>query len=371
MTGSGSASDPFIIYDVTDLQNMKDNLAAFYELANDIDASATSGWNAGLGFAPVGSLATKFTGQLNGKGHTINALFINRTTDYNGLFGVIDTPAVIKNVGLTAVNITGDSNTAALVGYETGPTTISNNYSTGAIVGTSGGGSNTANGIGGLIGENQGDTSSISKCYSTCTVSGARQVGGLIGRSRCTVTNSYARGAVTSSNTSNGLGLETGGFIGEINGSVENCYSTGAVSSPGFGSPTQIGGFCGRILAPGTTTNCFWDTQTSGQAADGLDGTATGKTTAQMKTKSTFTDATWDFDTIWAILASVNDGYPYLSSSTLHHYLHVGGLHLPYEDLDETKELHMVLKNLSSSTKAAHPDPDGAVVVEIEYVPAA
>ncbi len=55
MTGTGTLLDPYIIYGVTDLQAMNNSLAAYYELANDIDASATSGWNSGKGFEPVGS----------------------------------------------------------------------------------------------------------------------------------------------------------------------------------------------------------------------------------------------------------------------------------------------------------------------------
>jgi len=38
----------------------------------------------------------------------------------------------------------------------------------------------------------------------------------------------------------------------------------------------------------------------------------TGKTTAQMKTEATFTDAGWEFATIWRIKSTFNDGYPYL-----------------------------------------------------------
>ena len=42
----------------------------------------------------------------------------------------------------------------------------------------------------------------------------------------------------------------------------------------------------------GTVTCCFWDTRSSGQAtsAGGI-----GRTTAQMQTAGTFTDAGWDF----------------------------------------------------------------------------
>jgi len=57
------------------------------------------------------------------------------------------------------------------------------------------------------------------------------------------------------------------------------------------------------------TTSCFWDTQTTGV---GYSDGGTGKTTAQMKTESTFTSAGWDFSTIWEIVPSINDGYPYL-----------------------------------------------------------
>ncbi|MBA7633357.1 hypothetical protein ES703_40923 [subsurface metagenome] len=53
MTGSGTAAAPYKIYNVTDLQAIGDNLAAYYELANDIDASATSGWNGGAGSLEV------------------------------------------------------------------------------------------------------------------------------------------------------------------------------------------------------------------------------------------------------------------------------------------------------------------------------
>ena len=42
------------ITDVTELQAMEDDLDGDYVLGNNIDASATSTWNGGLGFAPIG-----------------------------------------------------------------------------------------------------------------------------------------------------------------------------------------------------------------------------------------------------------------------------------------------------------------------------
>ncbi|MFW6142548.1 MAG: hypothetical protein ACOC53_08340, partial [Candidatus Saliniplasma sp.] len=48
--GSGTESDPYQISNVTELQNMSDDLTAHYELISDIDASETENWNGGDSF---------------------------------------------------------------------------------------------------------------------------------------------------------------------------------------------------------------------------------------------------------------------------------------------------------------------------------
>ena len=130
-------------------------------------------------------------------------------------------------------------------------------------------------GIGGFIGEN--DDSEITDCYARGSIS--------------------ATGAQATSEA-------IGGFSGYNASTEENCYSTGLITTNGI---IDIGGFCG-LNSGGTITDCFWDTVTSGQPAS--DG-GTGKTTIQMKTQSTFTDAGWDFGTIWAV-SPCNNGYPCL-----------------------------------------------------------
>jgi hypothetical protein len=258
MIGTGTLLDPYIIENVTDLQNIEDDLDAYYELGGDIDASATSGWNSGAGFAPI----TSFTGQLNGKGFAISSLFINRNASAVGLFNV--NAGTVTNVGLTSCDITGAS--VGSIAYEnTG--TISKCYSTGAVkIGTLGG-----------------------------------FAGGFIQWNTGTITNSYTRCTVTGQSTS-----FAGGFVQWNNaGTIDDCYSTGAVSGATFNA-----GFCQSNDTPTDITNCFWDTQTSGQASS--DG-GTGKTTTQMKTESTFTDAGWDFTTpVWYIQSTINVGYPNL-----------------------------------------------------------
>jgi hypothetical protein len=110
--------------------------------------------------------------------------------------------------------------------------------------------------VGGLVGYNDG---TVAQCYSTGTISGGDFVGGLVG------------------------------FNG---GTVAQCYSTGTVSGN-----SSVGGLVGwnnssLSIAMSVITACFWDTQTSGQAAS---AGGTGKTTAEMKTAKTFLDAGWDF----------------------------------------------------------------------------
>lgn len=258
MTGSGTLADPYIISDVDDLQSMENDLTAYYELANDIDASATSGWNSGAGFLPIGQ-ASGFTGQLDGKGHTIDSLFINRPAENVGLFLYVgyppSTPGVVTNLGLTNCDITGAQ-------------------------------------AGSIAWDNVG---TISKCYATGTVVASTYAGGFVCANDGTIQNCYSRCSVT--------GDYAGGFVctsGSTTVVYENCYSTGLVTA------TILG--WGFDDAYGVVTNCFFDTEATGKS-DG--GYAVGKTTTQMKTKSTFTDADWDFTTpIWYINSTINDGYP-------------------------------------------------------------
>ena len=87
---------------------------------------------------------------------------------------------------------------------------------------------------------------------------------------------------------------------------VTNCYSIGIVTSSG----NNVGGFIGNDSGF-INTSCFYDTQTTGQAngiGTGDTSGITGKTTAEMKTKSVFTDAGWDFTDVW----DMNGSYPYL-----------------------------------------------------------
>ena len=161
--------------------------------------------------------------------------------------------------------------------------------------------------IGGIAGEF--NESSISASYNTGEIEGVIEVGGLVGYSRgnSTIENSYSMGNVDGTN-------RIGGFVGRLSSSlIDYSYSTGIVSGN-----SDIGGFIG-LIDNGEVNNCFWDTESSGidTSADG-----TGKTTTEMQTQSTFTDAGWDFvgetdngtNDIWQMGDFCNNNqYPILS----------------------------------------------------------
>ena len=109
----GTRDNPYIIRTVVDLQNMNNDRAGHYILANDIDASATRTWNGGQGFVPIGS----FSGSLSGEGFTISGLYIRRPTSGGiGLFSYLQYPALLTDVRLVDVEIQGNSMVGGLVG---------------------------------------------------------------------------------------------------------------------------------------------------------------------------------------------------------------------------------------------------------------
>ena len=274
----------------------------------DIDLSTTdpaiTTWDNGTGWTPIGKyiglsspLNNPFTGYYDGNTKTIRGLFINRpNTDYQGLFGATYN-AHLDNIGLINVNVSGHNAIGGLVGdSERG--VITKCYSTGVITGIFS--------IGGLV----GDTSSqISSCYNTGSVTGNRCTGGLLGAcssfASSTITNCFNTGSVTGTND-----ILTGGLIGYNISNVSFCFNAGSVTTS-----RNTGGLIGgtEYEYEVTILNSFWDLETAGQTnSDG----GTGKTTAEMKMQSTYTDAGWDFSTIWTMDPAINNGYPYLCYST-------------------------------------------------------
>lgn len=271
--GSGSSNNPYQISNLDALRWLSENNAywdAFFIQTADINASETQNWNSGNGFSPIGNYSNNFTGNYDGQSYTIDSLFINRPSrDHVGFFGFAN-QAEFNDLGIINQDFTGLNCVGGLVGSYHSSTTY-NCYSTGTTAGETY--------VGGLIGNN--DNSELAESFSTGSVNGEQYLGGLSG----SIYNSYTNNCYSTCNI-DGVAY-TGGLAGKITGlSLNNCYSTGSVT--GF---YNTGGLIGNNN-DSSVNSSFWDIETSGQngSAGGI-----GKTTAQMQTKSTFTDAGWDF----------------------------------------------------------------------------
>jgi|GEM_PF-1771008 len=317
-SGSGTEADPYEVASAALLDEVRDDLTAYYIQTDHIDLSDYSNWTPIAG----GGAGTLFAGSYNGDGYKIENLTIDRPNTINvGLFGHVDKGAVIRNVRLETVDVKGARGTGSLIGRVTGntDTLIERCYAIGGTVVGDGA-------TGGLVGSHNSDQETpggtdnpiISQCYADIDVSfsgkagaGKDKFGGLAGCSqKGTIIDSYARGAVTVNDAD---AVRVGGLAGCIllRGEIIRSFSTGEVTSPG----DNVGGLVGNVTATGgggggnvgVVTDSYWDTQTSGLTTS---AGGTGKTTTEMKTQSTYTN--WDFNTIWAIDSTQNDGYPYL-----------------------------------------------------------
>ena len=233
--GSGTLSDPYVIEDVRDLQNMSGNLSAHYVLGNDIDASATAVWNGGAGFEPVGGIPNRFTGSLDGRGHTIRGLYIDRPAATRvGLFGWME--GEVRNVGVVDCDVTGEYDVGGLAGSNAG--LVDGSYATGNVTGT--------DLVGGLIGFNSED---IRGSHAEGNVTGVQAVGGLVGASGfSTEERCHFSGSVRGTDA-------VGGLVGDNGGKLLDSYAAGTVSGT-----SSVGGVVGTIrMNAGRVSNSHYD----------------------------------------------------------------------------------------------------------------
>lgn len=361
LSGNGSAENPWQLSTCTQLKSIVYEWGE-WEAAESHDAYVLTGNIdcTGVAFESLkfGEGGGPFNGTLDGAGHTISNLTINEPNGTRvGLFSRIN-EGTVRNLTLANVAVTGQNIVGALAGSVVDSDIENVHITSGTVNGTSEDYDNYIGGlvgdsadarylgvttnvtvnapytdqVGGLIGYSGSDSIEQSGAYGSVTghgdvgglvgyasgsdlswvhakgnVTGSwTNVGGLVGTLEDgTVANSYARGSVSGVS-------KVGGLIGEIvnNFSLSYNYSTGHVTVVPDG---DAGGLIGQINSEGgylDETN-FWDVESSGYNTNhGND--PIGETTANMKTKSTFTAAGWDFEEepIWGIGSGLNDGYP-------------------------------------------------------------
>lgn len=332
LAGSGIEDDPYLITSADELNAMRLDIGAHYRLTNDIDLSATVAWNSGQGWEPVGHDMAPFTGVLDGAGHVIRNLSINRLGDYHqGLFAYTY-EALIKDLSLENVAILAEKNSGGLAGiaqdsqidsvHVSGLITAATSYTTEGYTGGLAGaiyggtvnyssaavdirGSSFTGGLAGLVSSN----SLVRNSYAAGSVSARNRAGGLVGRlTGSTLTNCYSQVAVSGNDYVGGLVGEPAQCFGCPSPTVNSSYSAGAVS----GSTSNVGGFSGTSSGYAGSDN-YWDVDTSGQS--GAQDMASGRTTAQMQQQATY--AGWSFGAggNWQIIEGSR--YPHLQTVPL------------------------------------------------------
>lgn len=182
-----------------------------FELDNNIDASETRGLNSEKGWVPIGNSSTKFTGCINGRGFSIENLFIcDHSLKYAGFTGI--NSGEILDLELDKCSVSGKSYVGGISGKNTGIITA-------CCV--------------------KGEVSGINNC-----------IGGFVGRNAWgTITNSYFVGSVAGKSF-------TGGFVGynDSGGYIGEAYAIGKVTG---NRGSHVGEFFG--VDTGSSKNCFWD----------------------------------------------------------------------------------------------------------------
>ena len=280
-SGSGTSSDPYLIFNpiqLDQIRNFLDQSGVYFKLMANIDMDEyITDNNPTYGWQPVGTDGERFKGVLDGNNKTISNIWISRsTTDYVGFFGYTD-HATVKNLTLaykSGKNCVGKNETGLVIGCDNGSTITNVSASI-----SSNNGLSSAFDVGGFIGYSTG--SKISNCSVTAQyVVASRTCGGFVGYSSgSTFTNNTVTASVRSTSSSS---YDLGGFVGSnTNGTFTNCVSTQASNAGTYGhvyGGYQLGGFVGSTSA-GTFSSCSANGKvTSLSTTDGNVGGFIGKT---------------------------------------------------------------------------------------------
>ena len=303
MTGGGTAENPYIVMDAADLDAVRDNLGAYYELGADIDLG-------GEEWTPIGSSGQPFTGTFDGDGHTISGLNVN--SSYAGLFGFIS-GGTVKNLAVHG-NVNGGSRAGGIVAETSDKASIENCSYSGSVISRS-----HAGGIAGYNGD-----SNISGCYNSASVSvetsslGSSYCGGIAGYNDAwdadaKITDCYNTGKVHGTALGSGHNAYTGGIAGYSRGftqmgekaEIKNCYNTGAVSAETVYNAVAItGGIVGSGYDTTITGSYYLDTC-------GAAGSGNALSAGEFASQTSFSG--WAFGTTWTISEAL--GRPELVSN--------------------------------------------------------
>lgn len=224
--GSGSAEDPYLIADASQLRwfaaqvndNSKSTICA--QLTDDIDLESKE-------WTPIGkNYSYAYKGTFDGQKHTVSGLYISGSASQNcGLFGYVEKGTVKDLTVQGTITLTGSG---------------SSSY-----------------GAGGIVGQLSGAEGGVRNCRSDVAITGGQNVGGIVGyvsSGYSTATKSITGCVNTGRITSNSN--NAGGIVGYISGqvTVDSCYNRGTVAGGGWHAGGIVGYPENRYAA---VKNCY------------------------------------------------------------------------------------------------------------------
>ena len=266
LQGSGTKESPYLVKTKVDLNEVRNNLTAYYRLENDITFTSSD-----AAFLSIGSSSTGFSGSFEGNGKTITGLKVVSSQAYGtGLFGYVDSGGVVKNLNLKGCSITAEAADDVYVGGIAGSSsgTISNCSFNGTINAKSTW-SSTITAAGGIVGRTYGTVTGCSNSGSI-TANGYRvSVGGVVGKGDSA--NIVSCSNTGKPNTTSGC---CGGIVGSLtdDGKVSKCSNSAALKGSGIAGEVEDGSIVDQsyntgnlnggagiasIINGGTITYCY------------------------------------------------------------------------------------------------------------------
>ena len=285
--GKGTEKNPYIIQTGGQLLYALKEGSGHLRLVSDIDLNHHN-WK-----------SFDFSGTLDGAGHTISNLTIDRSDeDYCGLIRRLSSRSsstgIVKNLTICGVNIMGSQNVGTIAGEADQNSSISDCrvvltsgsrvYGSGNYVGGIVGATSTpiahcsvistndsvyitgADNVGGIVGHTLNSSSSIKDCHASCNISGKDELGGIVGKfyGNNNIEECSFQGAI--------YGKENlGGIVGNIGNYTNIVACKAEVHIEG---DEIIGGICGDAYH-GEIIACYSDGSISSQVdynAGGITG---------------------------------------------------------------------------------------------------
>lgn len=329
-------------------------LDSYFYLTQDIDMTAATSrngdyYNDGLGWQPIGSASTPFTGTFDGRNHTITGMNINRPEEIQvGFISVLS--GTVKNVKFKDCYVSAKPAIGIIVGEGKDEALLENCHTIGGELNVAADCYNYEN-VGGLAGRCGTVKDCSNRAKVEATASKTKYCGGVVGRAqvveKCSNFGTVNFSRYYYDNT-------YGGIAGKVDGTVKNCVAICAIT--GCYETAGIVGECLNVdncyfqLVYGRTwvgivwgcgwyqyvSNCFsidvqisdtnkgsdsrgniknsysWDSKYgTGVIYDG-NGKTTDVTSRQMKYASYFKD--FDFENVWTMDGNEDYMFPELRS---------------------------------------------------------